>query len=104
MKTRKFEIIECPKCGREYLPAEIYIPHTFFGKPRDIVRDVYGRILDYDGSSVDLFETYTCDKCNTTFQVRAKMGFTVETTKLDNFDEPYSTPLHTNTLFMDEIK
>jgi len=51
MKPRKFEIIECPHCGREYLPAEIFVPHPFFGRPRDIVRDVYGHILDFEGNS-----------------------------------------------------
>ena len=102
MKPRKFELIECPKCGREYLPAEIFVPQPFFGRPRDIVRDVYGRILDYEGTSIDQNETYTCDKCNTTFAVKAKMSFIVETTKLDNFDEPYVAPIHRNTLFLEE--
>lgn len=102
MKTRKFELISCPKCGREYLPAEIFVPRSFFGKPVDIVRDVYGRILDYDGTSVDAIETYTCDNCNTLFQVRAKMTFVVDNTELGNMDEEYVTPLYKNTLFMDE--
>lgn len=102
MKTRKFEIIQCPKCGREYLPAEIFVPSAFFGKPQDIVRDVYGRILDYDGTSIDAIETYTCDKCNTLFQIRAKMTFVVENTVIGDIDEEYTTPLHKNTLFMDE--
>ena len=102
MNPRKFELIDCPKCGRQYLPAEIFVPKAFFGTPYDIVRDIYGNILDYEGTSVDLFETYTCDKCNTTFQVRTKMQFTTESTKLANFDEEYSTPLHKNTLFLEE--
>lgn len=102
MKPRKFELIDCPKCGREYLPAEIYVPKAFFGKPRDIVRDVYGTILDHEGTSVDLQEVYTCDKCNTTFQIRAKIGFITELTKLDNFDEDYVSPIHKNTLFLEE--
>ena len=102
MKTRKFEIIECPKCGREYLPAEIFIPKAFFGTPKDIVRDIYGRILDYEGTSVDQVETYTCDKCNTLFQVRAKMTFLVDNTQVRDMDEPYSSPLPKNTLFTDE--
>ena len=102
MKTRKFEIIACPKCGREYLPAEIFVPQAFFGKPQDIVRDIYGTILDYDGTSVDAMESYTCDKCNTLFQVRAKMTFVVENTVVGDMDEPYTAPLHKNTLFMDE--
>ena len=99
MKTRKFEIIQCPKCGREYLPAEIFVPQAFFGTPFDIVRDVYGKILDYDGTSVDTVETYTCDKCNTLFQVRAKMTFLVDNTIVGDMDEEYSSPLLTNTLF-----
>ena len=102
MKTRKFEIIQCPKCGREYLPAEIFIPSAFFGKPQDVVRDVYGRILDYEGTSVDTIETYTCDKCSTLFQVRAKMTFVVENTTLGSIDEEYTSPLYKNTLFLDE--
>lgn len=102
MKTRKFEIITCPKCGREYLPAELYIPDAFFGRPKDIVRDIYGIILDYEGTSVDLQESYICDKCNTNFVVKAKIGFTTEITKLDNFDEEYISPIHKNTLFLDE--
>lgn len=102
MKTRKFEVIDCPKCGRQYLPAEIYVPNAFFGKPVDIVRDVYGTILDYEGTSVNLQETFTCDNCNTTFQIKAKIGFTTELTKLDNFDEEYSSPIHKNMLFLNE--
>lgn len=102
MKPRKFEIIECPKCGRQYLPAELFVPNAFFGKPRDIIRDVYGQILEYEGTSVDLADSYTCDNCNTTFQVRAKMQFIVENTKVDNFDKEYSTPLYKNVLFLNE--
>lgn len=102
MKTRKFEIIECPRCARQYLPAEIFVPKAFFGKPYDIVRDLYGQILDYEGTSVDLFETYTCDGCNTIFRVRAKMQFITETTLLENFDEEYSAPVYKNTLFLTE--
>jgi len=102
MKPRKFEIIECPHCGREYLPAEIFVPHPFFGRPRDIVRDVYGHILDFEGNSMDVIDTYTCDNCNTEFQVRAKITFVVEPTKLENFDEPYVSKMHTNTLFLSE--
>lgn len=102
MKTRKFEIIECPHCKREYLPAEIFLPKHFFGKPMDIVRDIFGHILDYDGTSVDPVETYICDKCNTEFQVRAKITFLVEPTKLANFDEEYVSPVQKNTLFLSE--
>ena len=32
MKLRKNEVIECPHCGREYLPAEIFISNGFFAE------------------------------------------------------------------------
>lgn len=32
-QDKKLELIICPKCGREYLPAEIYYPNEFLGKP-----------------------------------------------------------------------
>lgn len=98
MKPRKFEIVECPRCGREYLAAEIFVGNAFFGKPRDIVRDVYGHILDFEGTPLDGNESYICDTCNSLFQVKTRITFITETTKLDNFDEEYSSPLK-NTLF-----
>ena len=101
MKVRKFETIACPHCNYEYLPAEIYLPKNYFGKPFMIERDAIGKILSYEGSSIDLFETYTCDNCNHTFRVISKIGFTTEEDKLENFDEEYSSPLNNN-LFLEE--
>ena len=102
MKIRKFETIECPHCHYEYLPAEIFIPSAFFGKPYMIDRDENGKISTYEGSSVDLFETYTCDKCNHMFRVCAKLGFNTEEDKLENFDEDYSSSIHSANLFLQE--
>lgn len=101
MKVRKFETIACPHCNYEYLPAEIYLPKNYFGKPFMIERDAIGKILSYEGSSIDLFETYTCDNCNHTFRIISKIGFTTEEDKLENFDEEYSSPLNNN-LFLEE--
>ena len=95
MKVRKFEVIKCPKCDYEYLPAEIFVPKNFFGIPFDIERDFSGRILEYSGSSVDLIESYTCDNCNHIFKVNAKIQFNTELDRLENFDEEYSSQLYT---------
>ena len=100
MKPRKFEVIECPKCGRQYLPAEIFVPRSFFGKPRDVVRDVYGKILEYEDTSLDTTEYYTCDKCNTVFEVRTKISFNTDKNKTENFDEEYVSPI--KNLFLDD--
>ena len=102
MKPRKFETIECPNCRYEYLPSEIFLPKYFFGKPSMIERDNVGKITNYEGTSVDLFEIYTCDKCNHTFRVISKIGFSTEEDKLENFDEEYSSPLYKNMLFLEE--
>lgn len=67
-----------------------------------IERDVNGKILSYEGTSIDLFEAYTCDKCNHTFRVISKIGFTTENDKLENFDEDYSTQLADCNLFLEE--
>ena len=102
MKPRKFDTIACPNCGYEYLPAEIYVPKAFFGKPFMLERDASGKLINYEGSSIDLFETYTCDKCNHTFRIVAKIGFTTEEDKLENFDEEYSSPICKSALFLEE--
>ena len=96
MKVRKFEIIECPECGYEYLPAEIFIPNAYFGRPTNIVRNENGKLVSYDGTSVDLFEKYICDKCNFEFRVVSKLQLTTEDVVPERFNEDYVTKLDRN--------
>ena len=85
------EKIICPKCGREYLPAEIYYPKEFFGRPQDIDR-IDGKIDSFEGTSMNLEETYQCDSCNCTFNTVAKISF--KTTEISKYDmSQYKTPL-----------
>lgn len=93
MKIRKFEIVECPHCKYEYLPAEIFIPKYFFGTPGNIKRDINGKLVHYDGTSIDQFETYTCDNCGTEFRVVAKLQLNTETPFTSCFNEEYVTPI-----------
>ena len=101
-KIRKFETISCPACNYEYLPSELYLPKIFFGNPEYIERDSTGKISGYSGTSINLFETYICDKCNTAFKVAAKIGFSTEIDKLGDFDADYSSLVNKNTLFLEE--
>lgn len=94
MKVRKFEIIECPKCKYEYLPSEIFIPKYYFGVPENIERTQEGKLMSYEGSSVDLFEKYTCDNCDTEFRVVSKLQLTTELTFPGSFDEEYVSTLN----------
>lgn len=89
MKTRRFEIIECPTCGYQYLPSEIFVPKGFFGTPYGIERNYNGTIMEYEGTSVDLNELYQCDNCDCKFKVVTKMQFFVTPVTDKPFDEEY---------------
>lgn len=103
MRDRKPIYIKCPRCGREYLPVEIYLPHEFFGRPTLIERDgVTGKITNIYGSDMDLNEQYVCDKCNTPFRVNAKIQFNTTEESKYNFNEDYKTSLKKQTLFLSE--
>lgn len=93
MRIRKFEIIDCPKCGRQYLPAEIFVPKYFFGVPENIERTEDGKLVSYEGSSVDLFEKYRCDNCNALFRVVAKLQLTTELDYPGSFEVEYLTKI-----------
>ena len=89
----KFITITCPNCGYEYLPAELFVANVAFGNPGDIQRNDEGKIIDFTGKSLDLKETYECDKRGKTFKINGKMNFNVELDKTLDFDEDYSFKL-----------
>lgn len=92
-RDKKFRnVIVCPTCGREYLPAEIFLPNSFFGKPEDVVRTPDGRIDFFDGTSMDLKESYVCDNCDAEFRVVANLSFKTMPTN-DVSAKAYETPL-----------
>ena len=62
--------IECPNCGAEYAPQEIFIMNTFNNK--DIVKDENGKILD--DMDYDNEESYKCDYCNQTFFINMNIN------------------------------
>ena len=75
---RKFSNFKCPHCGAQYLPAEVFMPGAFLGKPDDIVKDSLGRLLyeDYqDGKEPDMLEHYICDYCDKPFIVEATITY-----------------------------
>lgn len=93
-------IIVCPHCGYQYLPAEIYLPNVFLGKPEDILREsISGEIQDYFGNSMNLDEKYICDNCNQPFEVHAKIQFNTEGV---DFNKPHKTVIKKQSLFLSE--
>ena len=102
----KIERIVCPHCGREYMPAEIFMPEDLLGKPMEVIRNEAGHIEFYLGDSPDFIETYICDECNTEFKVEANLTFNVSVSNeafdeeyVSKFDAPKKIKLEENTLF-----
>ena len=79
--------IRCPHCNTEYLPAEIYFPNSFLGKPFNIIKDEEGSILGFSGNDMDTIENYLCDKCGKRFTVDASITFRTTVAPDDIFDE-----------------
>lgn len=86
--------ITCPYCGQEYLPAEIFIPNSFFGRPEDIERSYDGKVVDFNGTDMDLKEQYKCDCCGETFNIDTQIKFIAS--KRDekyNFNQDYTSEI-----------
>lgn len=86
----------------EYLPAEIYMPNSLLGQPKQIFRFDDGTIDDFTGKDMDLYEQYTCDKCGTMFKVKAYIKFNSYIEESSNFSQEYKTQLHKAKLFLSE--
>jgi transposase-like protein len=80
----KGHIIKCPYCNREYFPAEIFMPKSFIGTAFHISETLYV------GNDMELSESYTCDSCNSSFNVEAEVTFKVSKTEFGNFDEIFT--------------
>lgn len=81
--------VECPICGRQYLPHEIFIPKFVFGTSTYIERDSCGKIVSFMGDEMILCETYDCDNCNASFEVEVSMEFTSKIPPHKNFIEEF---------------
>lgn len=99
---RRDNIITCPVCGREYLPAEIFLPSVFFGKPVDIDRDSTGRIEAYDGTTMNTEEDYVCDNCGATFTVEAAVKFKTKERKIIDFNPVYTSSIKSRKILLSE--
>ena len=100
-KRDRLITITCPTCGQNYLPAEIFIPDAFFGKPSEIEKTSDGKIDYFSGKGMDTVEEYVCDKCGAKFKVVANVMFKTFEQPGKNFTTTYVSPLHSEkvTLF-----
>lgn len=103
IKDRKEIVIVCPNCGREYLPAEVFVPSAFFGKPEDIDRTPAGKIDIYDGEPMCLTEEYRCDGCNTVFEVTADVRFKTKAKQKEEFSTVYTSHISKKISLFEDI-
>lgn len=99
---KKYYVIKCPKCGWEYLPEDIYV--QILGRPKNEVRDENGKILFFDGETMDLHEEYICDHCDCAFMIDMKSSFDVKIDNVHDFSEDYSTPIYEDRIELKEPK
>ena len=69
---------ECPHCGAQYLAGEVFMPGAFLGKPCDVVRDSFGKLIYIDFEEKcepETVEHFTCEYCNKPFIVEANIGY-----------------------------
>lgn len=88
---KELVVVKCPICGQEYLPSEIFMPESVFGKQYDITKDESGCIKFYLGDDPDYEEIYVCDSCGSKLKINMKMTFDVE--QIDN-EEDYETKIN----------
>ena len=93
------KFICCPKCNYQYLPGEIFNPKYFLGQPKNIIRNSIGEILGYEGIKMDTTETFTCENCNTEFEVHAKVNFSLQDTCESTEESKESQPIQQLSLF-----
>ncbi len=103
IKDKKEPVIICPRCGREYLPAEIFIPKAFFGHPEDIERTPAGKIDVYEGSPMCLTEEYKCDGCDLSFEVTADIKFKVKEKVKEEFNSVYASSIPQKIALFEDI-
>lgn len=86
--------IVCPNCGREYTASEIFLPNSFLGKTKTVIRDEDNKIITgVVGEEMDLHEEYVCDACGKAFEVDAAVEFKTELKNKEDFEEVYVSSL-----------
>ena len=86
---QKLIIINCPHCGTEYLPAEIFLPFNYFNKPFFIQKDENGKILTQIDGELNLSESYVCDNCNKKFEITSTINFETTAIETEDFSEDF---------------
>ena len=83
--------ITCPKCGAEYVASEIFLPDKFLGKCKHVDRDFTNKVVDTLGADMNLKENFTCDFCDTNFDVDTTITFKTKINEKYSFNSDYTS-------------
>lgn len=86
--NKELPVLQCPICGRQYMPAEIFMPDEFFGHQKEVIRKPSGEIDFYIGTDPELQERYICDGCGTELMISAQLSYDVVPTN-ELFEEEF---------------
>jgi len=86
---RDYIIGKCPKCGAEYTVSEIFLPGQIIGKPIEILKDDFGKIIFISGAKPELTEGWTCDICNTYFKFKVNISLESQYDEDKDFSEDF---------------
>lgn len=86
---QKLIIIQCPNCGTEYLPAEIFLPFNYFNRPFFIKKDENGKIVNQIDGEINLCESYICDTCNKKFEITSSIVFDTKLVDEEDFSQDF---------------
>lgn len=92
-QKKNWQVIKCPHCGYEHVPAEIFMPGELIGRTKTVIRDALGKIIYveyYDEEEPIATTKYFCDNCDRPFVVEPVVSYKVskEVEELD-FKEQY---------------
>ncbi len=94
--------IQCPNCGCEYLPGELFIPNNVIGQPINIIKNEDGKIEAFRKGDQCLIAEYTCDKCNKPLKITVGLDFSAEVDTTHDMSESHKTSLYGKRINLNE--
>lgn len=92
----------CPNCETEYLPGEVFLPKQFLGQPKEVERDITGKVIYNDGIDQDLEEDFVCVKCGKQFHIKASITYETSIDKKKDMTEDYVSEKYGDRIFLKE--
>ena len=76
----------------------------FYDEVKKIERDENGKVLYFDGESMNTHEEFICDNCECAFDVDARIEFNTKVNTAKDFSEDYETSIYEDEIKLEEPK